>query len=388
MIKIEQPQIMVQDKTVRISSVIHMDGKLTELYFETSSEYQSVLDVESCDAFVLMLLPHAMILGEDIECIVPVSTELKYQLNHYLIPTLDRSTKRYHMMQVRSPKQQYASKPAHGVVTGYSGGADSLYTMLTHMNREDSYRLTHLFVCNAGCFEGDRSYELYSKSLIQAKKTAQKYHLQCVGVHTNITEIVKEMYLSVVSFRLIACAMVLHKLWNVYLLSSAYEVEKYSVDENNVAYYDLLLTSQCSTKQLTIYSSGSSKKRIEKLDAIGNTSSEYRNLLHVCIKNPVPGNQNCGLCTKCIRTELALIGLGMLNRFSEAFPLPVIEEHMEEIIAKAIDQKENSHMREDLELLNVPDSVNVERRLKGLQAAKIIIEKNRTYMENKAQEIT
>ena len=61
------------------------------LYYEVDMEYAAFLTDERSDPFVLALLELAMERQCDIEYLVPMSEDLKYQLEEYLIPVFSKN---------------------------------------------------------------------------------------------------------------------------------------------------------------------------------------------------------------------------------------------------------------------------------------------------------
>lgn len=377
MIFINKPQILNINNKTRMISKITINNMEKDLFFEVENELKEYFTFEVIDSFVVLLLPYAMTLGLDICSDAPMSSRLLYNINELLIPNLVRATKRYRKINIKAPILKKNITSENFVGTGYSGGVDSLYTILSHLNLKSDTNLTHLAVFNAGAYEGENFKELYEEALKYTKKVSSTWNLNVVGVYTNIDEIVNEHYLSVVSYRLISCALALGKLWKTYLLSSSYEFESFSIDENNSAFYDLMLVELLSTEYLNFYSSGGTLKRIEKIRAIADSDENIRKQLHVCVKNPLPGSKNCGICYKCIRTILALENLGYLDKFSSVFSLTDIKKNHDEIYAKAFFTKENIHINEASIILESNKNEEVNRKLRGIKMAKKVAERHK-----------
>lgn len=384
MIKIGRPVIVrTAGGNPRTEAEIVLGGVKKTLYFETQPEYGGQLVSEIADAYVIILLAQAMIRGEDIESEAPVSRELLYKLNDFFIPTMGRSTKRYHTMRVRAPLYEGGSfTKGSGVGTGFSGGVDSMYTFSAYKDRSDCFRLTHLAVFNAGVYETD-SLAMYAQALQATKKFAQQQGLACIGVSCNITELVQEHYLSVSSYRLAACAAAVGKLWGTFLLSPAYEFTSFSLDEANCSYYDLFLINSLSVPYLKFFSAGGAQSRLDKIKQLAELPESVREKLHVCVHKALFGEPNCGLCPKCIRTEAAMEGLGVLERFDKAFPLKKYWEKHDEIMAQVILASQNEHMREAAQLLAIKETPEIKRYLAAGRAARKVIEKNREYLLKK-----
>ncbi len=390
-ILIRRPVPEEHGPSVRLSAELETDARRT-LFFETAGERRCDLADDRADAFVVMLLRHALETGADIRSEAPVSTELLYHLNDFLIPTLARAVSRFHPMKVMAD----GCGPSGGTETaaGYSGGVDSLYTLARHTGPEENrpgLRLDALACFDAGVYEesGEARDRTYAEALRETAETAARFGLGCIGVRSNIQNLVNEHYLGVASFRLIACAMAAGRRIGTFLLSGAYEFPAFGVDADNSACYDLLIAEQLSTSGFRIYIPGGPLKRIEKIGYLAEQEEAVRNLLHVCVRDPLPLGRNCGLCPKCIRTELAMEGLGVPERFGAVFPWDVIRAHHDEIVAKARLSSRNPHAAEALRALEqrgYRDTEEIRRRIRGGAAAAAVVSRRREELLKRMEE--
>ena len=100
------------------------------LWFAVPKEYKQYLCVERGDAFVTAMIWYAMVTGSDIECEVPVSKSMAFQINYYLIPALMKEEKGYkHRIKLICPTTDQPYPNVGAVGTGMSCGVDSLYTL-------------------------------------------------------------------------------------------------------------------------------------------------------------------------------------------------------------------------------------------------------------------
>lgn len=386
---IGRPHLVLGKDVARAVADVGLNGH-KELWFEVPADRKDDLVTERADAFVLMLLRQALLTGANIFSEAPVSRELLDSLNDGLLPRLSQSVERFQGVKVHALPCQ-PSSGGEEVATGYSGGVDSLYTVSTYLDDRNGLRLDSLACFDAGVYEeiGDRRTRLYNEALNQTKDIAERFGLGCVGVRSNIQDIVDELYLAVDTYRLIACAMAVNNRIGTYLHSGAYELESLSIDPDNVAYYDSLLADAFSTKTLHVMVSGSDKKRIEKISFLAQQDEKTRSLVHVCVHNPLPLAGNCGVCPKCIRTELAMEGLGVLDRFDKAFPLETIRKNHDELEAKARLGSRNQHYMEAVKAMDekgIHASESVRRKMRGGAAAEAVIKANREKLLEKAKE--
>ena len=386
---IGRPYLVLGKDVARVVADVGLNGN-KELWFEVPADRKDDLVTERADAFVLMILRQALLTGAHIFSEAPVSQELLDSLNDGLLPRLSKSVERFKDVKVHALPCQ-PSSGGKEVATGYSGGVDSLYTVSAYLDDRNGLRLDSLACFDAGVYEetGDRRTRLYKEALNQTKDVAERFGLGCVGVRSNIQDIVDELYLAVDTYRLIACAMAVNNRIGTYLHSGAYELASLSIDPDNVAYYDCLLAETLSTSSLHVIVTGSDMKRIEKISYLARQDEKIRSLVHVCVRNPLPLAGNCGVCPKCIRTELAMEGLGVLDRFGKAFPLDTIREHHDELEAKARLGTRNQHYMEAVKAMDekgIHASESVRRKMRGGAAAEAVINANREKLLEKAKE--
>lgn len=318
-----------------ICASVTIEGKEERAWFSVEQDYGSYLTDDRADAFVVGFLTTAMRLGEDIECVSPISRRLYYQLTTYLIPSMAANMEIYHAIAIHAPLTDVTLPCQKAVGTGWTGGVDCMYTLMTHIGAEEpSRRLTHLLVANVGTLESDDNQALLHTMTQKAKSgIAAETGLQVVSVDSNLQLLQNENYLAVAGFRLPAAVLALQKLFGVFLHSGAYEFSSFSFVQENSAYYELLLLSCYETDTTVFYSTGSQISRIQKLRELSEYPPAQR-YLHPCI---YAHRDNCGTCGKCVRTEAALYALGTLERFGKVFDVAAfhqnINDHMVDILS-------------------------------------------------------
>nr|WP_302141639.1 hypothetical protein [uncultured Schaedlerella sp.] len=74
---------------------------------------------------------------------------------------------------------------------------------------------------------------------------------------------------------------------------------------------------------------------------------------------------NCGRCAKCTRTEVALYGLGKLERFSNVFDVESFEKDREWYFEKMLLYEENMDCKEALNFVEQRgvDLANIRRKM-------------------------
>lgn len=348
MLYIHSPYLQRAGQQTRLCADITIDGRGATIWFAVDASQESYLCASRSDAFVMALLPAAMRGSHEIRCEGPMSQRLHYQLVNYLIPTLSDAGTLYHRISIHAPLAD-APVPNQGAVgTGFSGGVDCLYTLLTHGAGSD-YPVTHLALFNAGFFEGPAFRDAFRHSCANARRFVQETGLELVPLDTNLPEALPERFLDVYSFRNLACAMALQGLFSLYLLSSGHDVANFSLDLRNSATYDLLTVHCAQTESLSVYLSGSQVQRIQKLAALSGWAPAHR-WLHPCVFGYM-GETNCGHCKKCSRDMTTLYALGTLDRFSAVFDIPAFRKALPQRIGFVLANRGNHLYDETLALL-------------------------------------
>lgn len=346
MMIIGMPYTETTHNQVRLCAPVTIQGKTEKAWFSVESEYAEYLTEDRADAFLVGFLTTAMRLGEDILCEAPITKRLHYQLTTYLIPTMAANMEIYHPIHIHAPLTDAPLPCEKAVATGWTGGVDSMYTLMTHSCPDTSpYKLTHLLVANVGTLESDRNTELLQ---YMAEKTrhgiAAEQGLSVVSVDSNLQILQQENYLAVAAFRLPAAVLALQKLFGVFLNSAGYEFQRFSFVPENSAYYELFVLSNLETDNTVFYSAGGHVTRMDKLDALADFAPA-REYLHPCIYF---SQKNCGKCGKCVRTMGALYALGKLERFEKVFDVEQFHREKNEYLANILSKSHSQHYGEVL----------------------------------------
>ena len=311
------------DGQCRLCADITLNGKGATLWFGVEEEQESYLCADRSDAFVMAMLPAAMRGGHEILCQTPMSERLRYQLLNYLVPTLCDAGDLYHPIRITAPLTTERVPNLGGVGTGFSGGVDSLYSIMSH-GEDSCYPVTHLAVFNHGVFEGTDPRKAFRNTCQAAELVAAELGLNVVGLDSNLSQVLPERYLDVYTFRNLTCAFALQGLFSVYLLSSGHDVANFSMDLHNCSTFDLLTIHCAQTETLAVHQSGCQLPRYKKLEQLSNWEIAHR-WVHPCFHTGV-GNKNCGRCHKCTRDLLTLYALGTLDRFGAVFDVPAFKK--------------------------------------------------------------
>ena len=327
MLSIGKSYIARVDGNSRLCADLTIGNRRATLWFGVDSAHEEWLALGRADAFVMALLPGAMRGGHEIVCEDPMSERLHYQIVNGLIPALVFAGELYHLIKITAPLTAKKLTDQGAVGTGFSGGADCLYTIMSH-GRDSEFPLTHIAVFNNGHMsEGDiRDKKAFQIACQRAQRFAEEQGLVMTAVDSNIYDILGERFLDVYSFRNYACALALGRLFSVYLLSSGHNAAHFMLDLRNAASFDLMTARYVSTESLSFYHAGEEVKRIEKLAALSDWEPSWR-CLHPCFRQDV-GRINCGHCKKCIRDMTVLYALGRLERYREVYDIGDYLQHL------------------------------------------------------------
>lgn len=316
MLRIGKTYLKRLEGSTRLCADVSANGRGVTLWFSVDSAQEDWLAIGRADAFVMAFLPGAMRGGLEIVCEDPMSERLHYQLVNGLIPTLAFAGELYRPIQITAPLTAEGLSNQGAVGTGFSGGADCLYTIMSH-GKGSEFPLTHIAVFNNGHLWGREAFQTVCQ---YAQRFAAEQGLGMVAVDSNITDILStERFVDVYSFRNYACALALERLFSVYLLSSGHDAAHFELNLRNTATYELLTTRCVCTESVTFYHAGEEVKRWEKLQALSEWEPSWR-WYHPCFRQGID-RLNCGHCRKCIRDMTIFYALGCLERYKAVYDI-------------------------------------------------------------------
>ena len=326
---------------------VTINGETKEAFFSVEKEYARFLTPERSDAFVVGFMTTAMRMGWDMECHMPMTKRLHYQITNYLIPAMAENMEIYHPIAIHASLCDEKLPCEKAVGTGWTGGVDSMYTLMNHVGLENpGHRLTHLVVANNGALESKNNQTLLAYMTEKARRgIAAELGLQVISIDSNLQLLQEENYLAVAAFRLPAVILAAQKLFGVFLNSAGYEFDKFSFVQENSAYYELLPLQCFETDCTSFYSANGAISRMQKLEELSEFPLAHK-YLHPCIYGR--REDNCGNCGKCVRTQAALYALGTLDRFRAVFPVDHFMDNKVQYLAQIILKKNSQHYGEVL----------------------------------------
>lgn len=329
---------------IRLSSPGHVemkikiDGNTETINTSYSSNLEKHLTIDRADALVMGLIYFAIKNGYDIKSNVPVSAELLYNLNDHFIESLTVNPE-FHRPVIEAPVIDVLQKTGAIVATGLSCGVDSLYTVMKHTQTEaNRVKLTHTAFFDVGSHAHENDDEL-TKRLFEGRREisrrfAAEYNLPLLEIESNIYKVIgkydKDGYRHIEydTYMMAFCVLLFQSGFRTYLCSSSntyanFRTRKRRPDEVfGCDTYDLLTLMTASINDLTIYSSGGSVLRVDKVKALCDYSPAWK-YLNVCIDTV----ENCSHCPKCVRTIMAINAFGAIERFKDVFDVDGFKKH-------------------------------------------------------------
>ena len=327
----------------RLCATVSINGRGTTLWYGVDAKYAPYF-TERADPFLLAMLGTAMRRGLDIRCEAPVSQRLIHQLQSYYIPTLvgvGRATP----IAIHAPLATQAERCAGANGTGFTGGVDSLYTIMAHTADAvpPECRLTHVTVMNVGAFKGKNFRDQFSRACQYAQRFASEQNLELVCIDTNFNDVLQttqsvnglHSFAAELPYRIFGAAHALSGLFSKYYLSSEVPFRQFTLhkqtQEEDISYFDLFSAMACSTDTLTCYCTGGEASRLEKLVALSDWEPSYR-WLHACFTP----EGSCGVCRKCIMAQTVFYCLGKLDRYSQIYRVDKFLQNKDRFLAQSL----------------------------------------------------
>lgn len=315
---------------------IEIDGKVNELFFQCESKWKKYLLTERADAFVVLLLPVAMREKHDIVSDLPITEQLKENLEKTFIPTLCKNDKTLYNTKIFADTDN-SLIGGNAVGTANSLGVDSFYTVYKYINSQDTnLNITHFYMGAVSLdLWGTKSKDLF-EYLDKRKFNYERYKLvadelgkELIMTYSNFIEFLckkfKYTHITVHTYITLAEVLCLKKLWKTYLFSAGFSegVSIKNTRKTDCSHYDELTTQILSVSDLKFVSSGAEVSRYEKTKILADypVAQKY---LRPCFntysnKKQKQNMKNCGSpwCPKCLRLLVSADVSGNLEKFKE-----------------------------------------------------------------------
>lgn len=328
---IHPPLISTNENDVLLSAQVEMHRPVAHvpetLWYRFPGVYRPWLS-ERADPFAAGLLLAAMHLGEDIEIRAPISPRLLYGLQeaqhiyHLHYPRV------FQPIRIQAPvlAEAFPDNQAKHVALTFSGGADSFFTLWSHLAENhplQDFHITHCIFVQG--FDIPLSLESdYEKVCQRFTDLLQPHGIVLIQCRTNVQAFIatRVKWVNAYGPAVISTALALGGGIKRLLTSS---VHPYHIPVQSDA--TPLSDHWLSTETLEVIHYGSGKTRLEKLEILGGWPAARENL-RVCTNLAKrDGVHNCSRCSKCLRNLTMLKVIGIDDRFS-TFKQPFQIQHM------------------------------------------------------------
>lgn len=322
MIIIGIPKLRADDKYAILENEISINGKTDVIWFKVDKLYSDYICYERDDAYLVACLNYAMRNGHDIECLAPITEELLFKINTYLIPALKENNPSFHKVKIKANISSEALPCAGKVGTGISCGVDSFHSLAEHTDSiYKSHNITHLTFNNVGSHgEGEHARQLFRSRVARPQKFAEEYGFEFVLSDSNLMDVIKQSHFKTHTYSSMFPVLCMRKLYSAYFYSSGgykfNEFNLYDAPQICCGSYEMLSLDVFSTSSLKIYSEGLGKTRMDKLREVVKYRPSF-SYLNVCLDE----GDNCNKCEKCVRTLLGLDALNALDNYSGVFDI-------------------------------------------------------------------
>ncbi|MCL2819367.1 MAG: hypothetical protein FWD38_00825 [Oscillospiraceae bacterium] len=331
-VQIGEPKICKENERTRMSASIEYENNKAGVWFEVDDEFGEFFTSERIDAYVLSLLPWAMMKAKKTKQSIilkseyPISEKLWHQLTNYYIPILSRSISYYAPIVIETEKVKNTLTLGKGVGSSVSCGLDSNFTIQKYKDDPlETFRLTHAVYFDWGLYGdgiGSNDEKVISE---KAQHITEESGLKFVKITSNI---VKEFYGiaqgPVVPAILTGGILSLQKLFSVFHYSSANPAWEFFMDEIQACSYDLLNMDCFSTENTTFYLSGMEVLRLDKAAFVADNKIVQENLL-VCLSST--NAKNCNVCANCSHTMVEFDVLDKLDLFNKVFDVEAFRKN-------------------------------------------------------------
>lgn len=304
MVKIQTPELLHEGDDVIVSARISGISPAGALRFRFPAEYAPTEEAMA-DAMLPAGLLLAMATGQMLELQAPVSKMLLH--NSYTVQDIFCSwhPKKLERVQVLAPMRTRQPKPTNKLaLSTFTGGVDSFYTLDKNAAEISSILFVHGFDVR---LKDTQLRARMSTHLKAASDTAGKTLIEGASnirrfLNPHLTWSKISHGAAITSF-----VMLLSSHHNRFYFPASY------------SYADLypwgshpLVDPLWSTEYLKVIHDGAEASRVDKTRKIAENTSAQRHL-RICFQKK--GEYNCGVCSKCIRTKIALDLAGVLGRF-------------------------------------------------------------------------
>ena len=327
-IRIHRLQHVQQDSRCDLSAEIVTNDFREAFVFERISTVDGLsLADPRPDAFLVMLLMHAMKTRQDIWIEDPVDPKLLFHLRGNIQVILRLCFPELGAIRIEAEacqqSQQITASPH--VATGFSGGIDSM--QLIHRKECDrqlpsEYSVSMLMHHGVGSVTHEGQYQM---NFQHTQRFAEEYGLELAGARFQTNSFFEGYsFLETHTFRTVAATLSLAPIFKHYLFASGTDLQVAlpSLPTRTLDAANPMLLPLLATRENTFSQYGGEFTRLEKiLEVLG--SEALASKINVCarVKHDNSRVLNCGRCFKCFPVLLVAEAVGRLDCLSENFDL-------------------------------------------------------------------
>lgn len=334
MIFLHKPYIKKKNKKAKLIFDLEIDNEKKSVWYEVDEEYEKYLCDDRVDPILVGILSYAMRNGHDIKSDSYVTDEILYQIRETLVPVLTQHAKSLKSITINI-KTKKPIKSAEKVGTGCSGGVDSLYAIIRHLDYDiPNFNIDYLCINNVGsfneCYKEAGIEKVRQERIKKSKELAKEVNIPLIITDSNFYQEIPQNHLLTCTYSSVFAILCLEKLWGKYYYGSVgLDYTHFHIEDNDThpaSHYDLVSLDCFSYKGLKIYSDGGGINRFDKLKRIYQ-SELYKKYVHVCTTK----ENNCGVCPKCRRELLSLYLLDVnIDDYKKVFDINYFKEHIDE----------------------------------------------------------
>lgn len=289
-------------------------GERIPVWYRLPVEYQPALAVDS-DPFVLATIFMAMRTKADLVVHGQVSPSLLFNLEEFQAVWVCWRPGRYHKIDILADKEHERTKPdTTAVVSGFSGGVDSSFTVYSHhrMALGRAQRDLQAAVFIHGFDIPLSKGESYKRAAVKAKTMLDSLGMEMIPMAINRKQLGDDWGDSHAA-GLASCLSLLGGRFAAGLVASSYPYANLQFPWGGNPITDQFL----SCDSFPIIHDGAGYTRFEKIREISNWPEAAQNL-RVCIRG-LRRDRNCCRCHKCVRVILyyRILGAGLPPAFEE-----------------------------------------------------------------------
>lgn len=376
-IRINSPQLRVENAKARLSSAIEIGGEKQTLWYEIPEMYAEWFAVDRCDGFVVALLLQAMSRGDDLIVEGSMSSRLYHNLVWFFIPMMAKAFPQYEPVKIIHSGLLNNCLKGDGAATGFSGGVDSFAAIIQHLIHEESpdYKITHFLFHHVGAHghsNPEHARQLFRQRFKEVQGYSQEVGIPLVPVDSNLVEILPIDFLRMFMTLNASVLLILQNKFARYFYASSEQYADCGVNKSDIiGRFDPFAFHLLSTESLACISTGGQLSRVEKTALVSSYEPTYR-YLNVCIDIHSHG-KNCSVCSKCCRTLLTLELQGTIHLYEHIFDLDAYRKQRQNYIRNVVMKSGPGDI--DYEVVELARDVCNERWASELRRRKFLKEK-------------